>query len=115
VLAGDFNAIAPGDSENVSAWPKRLRQMWNLQGRQVFHWALAEVSKTGFTDCYRCLHPDDAGFTLPTPTPNSRLDYIFATDALKHRLRHCFVAQEPSATEVASDHYPVVAEFDFCG
>jgi endonuclease/exonuclease/phosphatase family metal-dependent hydrolase len=112
VLTGDFNAIAPGDTANVAAWPKRLKQMWNVQGRRVFHWALAEVSEAGFTDCYRCLHPDDSGFTLPTPTPNSRLDYIFATDVLKHRLRHCIVVQEPPATEVASDHYPVVAEFD---
>jgi exonuclease III len=57
------------------------------------------------------LHPDDEGFTLPPPQPNSRLDYILVSDALKSRLVNCWVVRQPPAILKASDHYPVVAEF----
>jgi exonuclease III len=113
LLVGDFNAIAPGDTANVAAWPNRLKQMLTWQGGRIFHWALAEVSLAGFVDCYRQWHPVDAGFTLPTPAPNSRLDYIFVAGSFISQLQQCFVLREPLAIEMASDHYPVVAEFDF--
>jgi endonuclease/exonuclease/phosphatase family metal-dependent hydrolase len=113
LMAGDFNAIAPRDAVNTKAWPRRLNRMLFWQGGRIFRRALAEVSLAGFIDCYRQLHPADAGFTLPTPAPNSRLDYIFVTEVLKHQIQRCFVLRELPAVELASDHYPVVAEFDF--
>jgi endonuclease/exonuclease/phosphatase family metal-dependent hydrolase len=113
LLAGDFNAIAPHDVVDIAVWPDRLKRMLTWQGGRIFHRALAEVSSAEFVDCYRRLHPAEVGFTLPTPMPNSRLDYIFVTEALKRQLRRCFVLRELPVAEMASDHYPVVAEFDF--
>lgn len=52
LLLGDFNAIAPGDTANIAAWPNRLKQMLAWQGGRIFHWALAEVSSAGFVDRY---------------------------------------------------------------
>ena len=78
----------------------------------VPRWVLNRVQAAGFTDCFRALHPDDEGFTLPPPAPNARLDYLFANPVLAPALRSCSVVREPPVVLHASDHYPVVAEFD---
>ena len=65
----------------------------------------------GLTDCFRAMYPNDDGFTLPPPKPNSRLDYILVNEALKPHLVNCWVIREPAAILKASDHYPIVAEF----
>ncbi len=111
LLAGDFNAIAPDDSVNVNAWPRRLKRMLDLQGGRVLRRVISEVRMAGFVDCFRSLHPQEDGYTLPTPTPNSRLDYIFVNEMLNGQLAECRVMRDPSAVEQASDHYPLLAEF----
>lgn len=111
LLAGDFNAIAPGDTPNVSAWPRSLKRMLALQGGCMLRTAISEVMKAGFKDCFRSLHPQEDGYTLPTPVPNSRLDYIFANEMLNSRLAECRVIRDLSVVEQASDHYPLLAEF----
>jgi exonuclease III len=111
LLAGDFNAIGPGDPVNVGEWPHHLKRMLTWYGGRVPRWVVSEVKAAGFVDCFRSLHPHEDGFTLPTPLPNSRLDYILANEALTSRLIECRVVREPLAVEQASDHYPVVAEF----
>jgi endonuclease/exonuclease/phosphatase family metal-dependent hydrolase len=112
LIAGDFNAIAPRDPVIVRTWPRRLKLMLALQGGHIFRRAIQRVLSAGFTDCYRMLHPNEEGFTLPTPTPNTRLDYIFANNVLVNYLYRCAVIREPSVVERGSDHYPVMAEFD---
>ncbi len=91
--------------------PFFLRAMIWVQGRRVYRFAIREMLKAGFTDCYRTLHPADQGYTLPPPVPNARLDYIFANELMKAHLRRCDVVREPAAVQKASDHYPVIAEF----
>jgi len=49
--------------------------------------------------------------SLPPANPNARLDYIFVNNPMKAYLRQCFVVREPSVVQKASDHYPVVADF----
>jgi exonuclease III len=81
------------------------------QGGQVLRWAISEVAAAGFTDCFRRMVPQEDGFTLPTPVANSRLDYIFANEALRCRLTECRVVRDPPPVELASDHYPLAADF----
>jgi endonuclease/exonuclease/phosphatase family metal-dependent hydrolase len=112
IITGDFNAIAPQDRVVTSTMPRWLRLMLLAQGNHPYHFAMSQYLNAGLTDCFRFLNPSDDGFTLPPPTPNSRLDYILVNDALKPFLKKCWVVREPEAVLKASDHYPVVAEFD---
>jgi len=112
LVAGDFNAVAPGDSIGVNRMPQWLRLKLYLQGNRVYHFSIREYLAAGFTDSFRHLNESEAGFTLPPPDPNSRLDYIFVNGELSKYLKECWVVREPLVVEKASDHYPVVAEFD---
>jgi exonuclease III len=111
LIGGDFNAIAPGDPVNVSAWPSSLRWMLAWQGGRVLRWTISEVMAAGLTDCFRSLYPKKDGFTLPTPAPNSRLDYLFVNKALRAQLTECCVVRDPQAVTQASDHFPLMAKF----
>jgi exonuclease III len=91
-------------------WPLRL--MIGVQGGRIYRFAIPEVLHAGFADCFRELNPTDAGHTLPTSAPNARLDYIFASPPLLPYLRNCTVVREPALIRDASDHFPLVAEFD---
>ena len=113
LIAGDFNAIAPGDSIRMEMLPWWLKLKIRLQGNRAYHFSIQAYMAAGFTDCFRYLNQDEAGYTLPPPDPNSRLDYIFVNSALKLFLKRSWVVRQPSVVEDASDHYPVVAEFDF--
>jgi exodeoxyribonuclease-3 len=114
LIAGDFNAIAPGETVNIKTMPYWLKGIIYLQGNRVYHFSIAKFLSTGFTDCYRLLNSDE-GFTLPLPNPNSRLDYIFVNATMKPYLKKCWVVREPDSVNLASDHYPVMAEFNFTG
>ena len=113
LIAGDFNAISPYDRVITDSMPKWLKFVIRAQGNRVYHFSIQEFLSAGFTDCYRFLHTNDDGFTLPPPKPNARLDYIFVNDRMKEHLKECWVVREPPAVIKASDHYPVVAEFEF--
>jgi exonuclease III len=56
------------------------------------------------------LDPD--GFTWHTGNRTTRYDYILADPQLAPRLRACRVLDDLPAAEAASDHYPLVADFD---
>ncbi len=112
LLAGDFNAIAPGEKVKTETMPNWLKWIIYLQGNRVYHFSIQTLLTAGFTDCFRFLNSAD-GFTLPPPNPNARLDYIFVNAKMKAYLKKCWVVQEPDSVNIASDHYPVMAEFDF--
>lgn len=112
LIAGDFNAIAPGEKVKTKSMPTWLKWVIYLQGNRVYNFSIGKVIKAGFIDCFRFLNSDD-GFTLPPPSPNSRLDYIFVNEKMKMNLKKCWVVLEPKSVHLASDHYPVTAEFDF--
>lgn len=112
LIAGDCNAIAPGDHVHTAGMPRWLRLMILLQGNRVYRQSIRAYLSAGFTDCFRRLNPNDDGFTLPPPLPNSRLDYLLANARLAPHLKSCRVVREPAAVLQASDHYPVVAEFE---
>lgn len=110
LIAGDFNAIAPGETVKIETMPKWLKWILYLQGNRVYHFSLAKLTSAGFTDCFRFLHSEE-GFTLPPPNPISRLDYIFVNATMKSYLKKCWVVREPDSVNLASDHFPVMAEF----
>lgn len=112
LIAGDFNAIAPNDAVVTSRMPKWLKLILWLQGNRIYRFSIRAYLKAGFTDSFRYLNDGEDGFTLPPPNPNSRLDYVMVNNALKQCLKKCWIVHEPSMVEKASDHYPVVAEFE---
>jgi endonuclease/exonuclease/phosphatase family metal-dependent hydrolase len=112
LIAGDFNAIAPDETVRIDNMPNRLKWIIYLQGKRVYHFSIQTLLSAGFTDCFRLLNLD-AGFTLPPPDPNARLDYVFVNATMKSSLKKCWVVREPDSVNLASDHYPVMAEFSF--
>ncbi len=110
LIAGDFNAIAPEEKVKTKTMPGWLKWIIYLQGNRVYYFSIKTILSAGFTDCFRSLNSED-GFTLPPPDPNSRLDYIFVNAKMKAYLKKCWVVREPKSVNLASDHYPVVAEF----
>ena len=111
LIAGDFNAIAPGEKVKTESMPSWLKWIIYLQGNRVYYFSMKTFLSTGFTDSFRFLNSDE-GFTLPPPHPNSRLDYILVNAEMKAYLKKCWVVREPKSVDLASDHYPVIAEFN---
>lgn len=112
IIAGDFNAIAPGDRVLTESAPREMKLLYGLQRGKIYTEAMERMTKAGFTDCYRHLHPGEDGFTIQTPHPKVRLDYICANRRVADRLTRCEVIRQPEAVDQASDHYPLLAEFD---
>lgn len=111
VLAGDFNTIAPGDPFDTDKLPMRLRPLMWLSGGSVRWRTVQTVLDAGYVDVFRSKHPTDPGLTLPTPDPHIRLDYVFVRESESKRIVSCDVVRNP-ATIGASDHFPVVANFE---
>ena len=135
VIAGDFNALMAGDSfrRDGAAW---VRAQCALQGGWP-RLALRELTKAGYTDCYRACHAREPGFTVPAWDPGARIDYVFASPHLERSLRAAGtgasrapanaarVSPRRSLSELlgwqaplslggeASDHLPVWADFEW--
>jgi endonuclease/exonuclease/phosphatase family metal-dependent hydrolase len=112
LIAGDFNTVTPGDRVVIETMPPWLRRLLWRQGRHVFRFVMRKFLRAGWIDCFRLLNAHDDGFTLPTGRPDIRIDYVFTSAALRPGVRLCRVLREPAALESASDHYPIIAEFD---
>lgn len=112
LLIGDFNCIAGGDSPNIANMPVWLQILIRLSGG-IQTYALVRLTASDYVDLYRHFHQNASGFTLPTPQPNSRLDYAFASTALIDHVESCNVVRYPEAVDSASDHYPISIELDF--
>ncbi len=113
VVAGDFNSIAPGDKPDFKHLPFALRLSIFLQGGYMARQVIGKMRACGFTDIYRARHPNENGYTLPASQPNTRLDYFFVNDALRHNVRACDVVTTPDAVKRASDHLPVRMELEW--
>ena len=112
LIAGDFNAIAPGDEVRIKSTPASIKAMLLLQGNHIFRFAIQALLSAGLIDAFRFRHRNETGFTYPTSMPSTRFDYLFINPRMQAYLKDCWTVREPDIVDNASDHYPVVAEFD---
>lgn len=112
VLAGDFNALAPGEHFDPSPMPAWIRGMIWLSGREIGRRTIEMMQSDGYVDAWRTVHPalEEPGFTFPVWNPHVRLDYVFTPVAYAARLKACEVWRAPEAARTASDHFPLLVE-----
>jgi exodeoxyribonuclease-3 len=113
VLAGDFNALAPGERFDPSPMPAWIRGMVWLSGRDMARSTIEMMRADGYADAWRTVHPDsevEPGYTFPVWSPHVRLDYVFTPTAYAARVTSCEVRRSPEIASSASDHYPLLVE-----
>lgn len=107
VLAGDLNALGPGDPVGQPPAGESLRgDAVDGSARRT----VGLILEAGYVDCYRTAHPAKPGFTYRSAAPFLRLDYVFSSPELAVGLRGCDVVAT-ARTRAASDHFPVWADF----
>lgn len=113
LIAGDFNAILPGDGVNLRIGTPLHRFILALAYRWGIRIAPRLLAKAGWQDSYRAIHPADPGFTFPATARAVRLDHIYLTPPLLPHLRNAFVVTDPeSLTKSVSDHLPLVVDLE---
>jgi len=113
LLAGDFNALAPGEHFDPSPMPAWIRGMIWLSGREIGRHTIEMMRADGYVDAWRTVHADSAqepGFTFPVWKPHVRLDYVFTPASYASRVTACEVRRTPDVVRTASDHFPLVVE-----
>lgn len=113
VLAGDFNALAPGERLDSSPMPRWIRGMIWLSGRDIARSTIEMMASDGYVDAWRSLHADreaEPGYTFPVWNPHVRLDYVFTPTEFGSRFVSCEVCRTPEAAHTASDHFPMLVE-----
>lgn len=119
LLTGDFNSASPHDPDPTdwAALPAHHRTRYlaeDLQG--VDRKVLAQLEAAGWVDLGHRLDEDKTP-TVPTAAfqgtefATMRCDYLLASQALAERACSYQVIRT-QATDMASDHYPVLATFD---
>lgn len=108
-LVGDFNTVTPGELLDFRELPQKVRATVWLSGGRIRWRTVQIVRDAGYADAFRALHPEDPGLTLPTTTPQVRLDYLFVPSAHLPRVASCQVVRSEAAQQ-ASDHFPLLAE-----
>jgi len=118
LITGDFNSASPHDPEpeGFAALPAQHRTRYLADDlRTADRSVLAHLEAAGWVDIGHA----QGGSSVPTvPTadftgtefPVMRCDYLLASKALADQATSYKVIRTP-ATGMASDHYPVVAEF----
>lgn len=111
LIAGDFNALAPGELLQVQRMPRWIRAMVWLSGRDIARDTIQLMLDEGYVDAWRRLHPQGEGYTFPTWDPHVRLDYAFVPDRDGDRVAVCEILFTPAqAVKDASDHAPMLIE-----
>lgn len=113
ILAGDFNALAPGEHFDPSPMPAWIRGMVWLSGRDIARSTIEMMRADGYVDAWRTVHSDaeqDPGYTFPVWNPHVRLDYVFTPASYATRVASCEVRRTPDTTRKASDHFPLLVE-----
>ncbi len=112
VLAGDFNALAPGEVLDPSHMPRWIRGMIWISGRDIARSTIEMMQADGYVDAWRTLHMEaqNAGSTFPVWDPHVRLDYVFTPVEFASRFVSCEVRRTPEIVMTASDHFPLLVE-----
>jgi exodeoxyribonuclease-3 len=119
LLAGDFNSVSPHGPEPegfANLPPHHRARHLSADKPGVDRSVLVLLESAGWVDLGHAL--GGAEPTVPTAGshdaefPVTRLDYVMASQALASRAKAFQVLRTP-VTDWASDHYPVLATFDF--
>ncbi len=109
LLMGDFNALSPMDYPEPGQWEEAVAlaaaEGFTLEEPRV----IPRLLQAGYTDSFAQAGQGER-LTSPTTKPRVRIDYIFAPPTLAPALRWCRRWDAPPAA-LASDHFPVLAEF----
>lgn len=111
IVAGDLNAISPGDvlvRARLPTWIRILVRIDGGIGTTVIGRLLAE----GYTDAYRRQHAGASGATMPAAAPTVRLDYFFLGLGIVPILTRCDLVPDRPELRAASDHLPLVLELE---
>jgi endonuclease/exonuclease/phosphatase family metal-dependent hydrolase len=118
LVAGDFNSVSPYDTDpaGIDELPSRFRARYVTPDGTTDTSILKTLYQAGFVDiAYKLGKHNDP--TVPTDGFKGaefvpfRSDYIIATNALA-KLAIAYSVIKSPATDMASDHYPIVAEFN---
>ena len=118
LITGDFNSASPHDPEpeDFETLPAQHRTRYLAEDlRTADRSVLANLEAAGWVDIGHALDKavvptvPTADFT-GTEFPVMRCDYLLASKALAAKAETYRVIRTP-ATDMASDHYPIVAEF----
>jgi endonuclease/exonuclease/phosphatase family metal-dependent hydrolase len=112
VIAGDFNALAPGEVLDAQRMPQWIRAMVWLSGQDIARHTIQHMIDQHYVDAWRVIHPSGPGFTFPTWDPHVRLDYVFTPERYHSAIRGCEVLTRPPEARTASDHFPLLVELD---
>ena len=112
IIVGDFNTLAPNEVFNLPLMPLWIRALIWISGRDIRRDTIQTMLDAGYLDGFRNLYPDDKGYTFPVWQPHVRLDYIFVPARYSDRLKSCKVIKEPAIVTKASDHFPLLCEFE---
>ena len=86
-----------------------------FMGRFIERWTIERLQRLGYVDCFRRVHPRAQGNTCATWLPAARVDYVFASPDVASAITACDVVGDrrwhDRDAQVASDHFPVVADF----
>jgi exodeoxyribonuclease-3 len=109
VIAGDFNALAPGERLEVRQFPRWIRAMVWVSGRDIARETIQVMLDERYADAWRRRNPVGDGYTFPTWGAHVRLDYIFTPERYASRIAECAVVREVAEAKAASDHFPLFA------
>lgn len=112
LLAGDFNALAPGELLDVRRMPGWIRALIWISGRDIARETIQIMLDSGYLDGYRLLHPSEKRYTFPTWDAHLRLDYFFVPARYADRMQAVEVIDQPAVVASASDHFPLLAQID---
>lgn len=108
VIAGDFNALAPGERLEVGRMPAWIRAMIWVSGRDIARTTIQAMLDARYADAFRQAGGGGAGYTFPTWDPHVRLDYVFLPERERQRVRQCEVLVDAPRAPEASDHFPLL-------
>ncbi len=116
VIMGDLNALSPRDEYNHLSW-ERMNSVQRAKfttDQQLRFDTISRIEEAGFVDtavAQGCNHlpTSPTAITHDIAHADMRLDYIFVSRALAGSVVDYRVVKNNN-TEIASDHYPVVAE-----
>ncbi len=115
LIMGDFNAVSLWDLattndvvEELAHDPQKANVLNSDKGGPK---VIAQMEKAGYVDAYARFGTPGSNSFLGVEHPPVRIDYIFLSESLAAALTAAQIWQEPPGQE-ASDHRPVLAEFD---